>query len=203
MQSSSSLTKNTLADAPKPISSPKEIDGNEAWYRARADGTDCETARDAIFKERLADGTAEPSLVTSFFRKVLSLESSADKVLESARNERARVTAIQHDWERQVETIDAMKKDRLDLAAQEVSAARQSEEHCRDLVFQKIGKFDHPVSAYTAAANAVEAGAALPLLEAAEKALIEAYWTKVQTAREFGVENGIPNAALASLPSRE
>jgi hypothetical protein len=201
-----SLTKKTAVQlasaAPIPISSAREIDGTAVWDRARTDGISSDEARAAIFSEMLEDGRAEPSSLMSSLRKALNLESTAEKDLQTVRNERARVAAIQQDWERKVATLDAMKA-KLVVAAQEVDEVRQGAAHSRELVFQKIGKYDFPIRSSAAAVEAAELNAALPLMEEAEKALIEHYWTQVHEARDFGLKHGVPKSSLAFLPSRE
>jgi hypothetical protein len=70
--------------------------------------------------------------------------------------------------------------------------------------FEKIGNHEaYPHSAYAAAVDAAQAAAALPIMEAAEMALIEYYWSQVQMARDFGTEHGVPKTILASLPTRQ
>jgi hypothetical protein len=186
---------------PKPISSPKEVDSHAAAARARRDNIDFATARGRIFREMLSDGRAQSSSLLRSLRNALKIESSAQKQLDQATEERQQLEAVQNEWDRAVDELDAMNV-LLSNAAAEVDAVRQSALQIPLMISGKLGRFDSVNPAGQLAITAAQAIAALPLMESAERELIDAFHAKVGELRSFGSKHGVPESALAALPSR-
>jgi hypothetical protein len=145
---------------------------------------------------------AKSNSLLSGLRKALRLEGDAEKALQLAREERARVEQVQKEWQKMVEEIYAMKK-RVDVAADQVRNVREGIESYKSILQENIGETGSPgwpIRPAAMAENLAALSSSLPLMESAERELQEMFWARVADVREHGRKRGVPKAALDSLP---
>jgi chromosome segregation ATPase len=183
------------------ITSANEIDGTEVWLRARADDTDGPTARKAIFREMIEAGTAKETSLIDGFRIALGLESAAQKELRRAREERERFEAAQHEWDGMLVEINEGQQ-RLAAAAAQVAQVRNAITNCQQQLDEKIGRTTEQIPAVIMATELQKFTNVLPLMETAERSLVEKFWTRVAEISEHGKKLGVSKAVLKSVPTR-
>ncbi len=193
--------KKTSPRAAGVITSAAEVDTVEIQRRALTDAVDHETARATIFREMLANGRAETSSLISSLQKAIGLESAAQKQLRQAQEERERYEAAQQQWDDHVAELARTEK-RLEFAAGEIASVRTGIGILQAALERNLGTQNEPQNNATKMAFEIAgANAALPILEKAEQALIENFRTRISEVRAFGVELGVPQSALDSLPT--
>jgi|SRR5882724_3158756 len=134
--------------------------------------------------------------------KAVAIEDKAARSLDHARTERERLQKNKRLWNARITEIDEFQK-RLARAADEIAAGRAEIAASKARIPQQLGiePGRYTLPAWRAAITCAEAQRAVPLMEAAEKTLIEEFRALITQTREFGLELAIPTEALASLPS--
>jgi hypothetical protein len=131
--------------------------------------------------------------------KAFGRENEAARQLAQAKAERERLESNQRLWSERLSEIKKFQE-RLARATEEVGNVRAETLAFPAIIVRQLGQegmYTQPAGAV--AAECAKAMAALPLMEAAERTLIQQFRAFIAETRELGVKLGVPENELASL----